>query len=176
MWAIGALGLATACAALVLTVRPVARRADGTRDDLRVKGEPSMDVFRRHGGAVSVLSDGAHVEPGDALRFRLQPAGHRWVLVASIDSAGRSTVYVPFGGATSAQVAADRLFDSDGSITLDDTRGPERVFALFSDRPITSGEATRALADIGRQGPAGIRSTRRLKIAAESQRSLLLEK
>jgi hypothetical protein len=177
-WAFSSFGVAAACTALVLVLvaRVAPRRRDGADDEFRVKGGPSITVFRRHAGTVSVLSEGAHVEPGDALRFTARPAGHRWLLVASVDAAGRPTVYVPFGGSGSAPIDPWRLFEDAGSIILDATRGPERVFALFSDRPITSADATGALADIGRWGSEGIRSTRRLPIAAEFQTSLLLEK
>jgi hypothetical protein len=175
-WTLTALGVTAAAAALVLVARVAPRRVDGGDGDLRAKGKPSMVVFRRHAGAVSVLADGAHVEPGDGLRFTAQPAGHRWLLVASIDSAGRPNVYVPYGGAGSAPIDPVRPFEDGGSITLDDTPGPERVFALFSDRPIAAADATRALAEIGRRGAEGIRSTSRLPIAAAFQSSLLLEK
>jgi hypothetical protein len=160
----------------VLVTRVASRQPDGGDGDLRAKGEASLTVFRRHAGTVTALTDGAHVDPGDSLRFTAQPAGHRWLLVASIDAAGRPSVYVPYGGHASASIDPQRPFEDGGSITLDDTRGPERVFALFSDEPIAAADATRALADIARGGWERIRSTSRLAVAAEFQTSLLLEK
>ena len=54
--------------------------------------------------------------------------------------------------------------------------GPERIFALFTDRPVASTDVTHALQEIGARGDAAIRSTTRLPIAVDFQMSLLLEK
>ena len=175
-WELTALGLAAATAAVVLVTRGAPRRPDAREADLRSKGDASLTVFRRHAGSVSVLSDGARVEPGDSLRFLADPAGYRWLLVLSLDGGGRSTVYLPYGGSASRPIDPLRRFEDDGSITLDETRGPERIFALFSDQPIAAAEAIRALGEIAGRGPEAIRSTRHLLVTAGSQTSLLLEK
>lgn len=175
-WDLMALGVAGAAVALVLVARVSPRHAELREADLRPKGGASLTVYRRHAGAVSVLADGARVNAGDSLRFTADPAGHPWLLVVSVDGGGHSTVYVPYGGSGSAPVDPARPFEDPGSITLDETPGPERIFALFSDHPLAAIDATRALAEIGRLGVEAIRSTRQLPVAAETQTSLLLEK
>jgi hypothetical protein len=175
-WDLMALGLTGAAAALLLVTRGASRHSDARGADLLPKGDASLTVYRRHAGAVSVLADGTRVDAGDGLRFTADPAGHRWLLVVSIDSGGHSSVYVPYGGSSSAPIDPERRFEDPGSITLDETGGPERIFALFSDRPLSATDATRALAEIGSRGAEAIRSTRHLPVAAEAQTSLLLEK
>jgi len=175
-WELMTLGFVAAAAALLVVARVTPRQPAAADADLRWKGDASLTVFRRHAGAVSILSDGTRVDPGDGLQFTADPAGHHWLLVVSIDAGGHATVYLPYGGSTSAPIDPGRRFQDTGSITLDDTRGPERIFALFSDRPIAADDATRALTEIGRRGAEAIRSTRHLPIAAEVQTSLLLEK
>ena len=53
------------------------------------------------------------------------------VLVASIDAAGKTSVYFPFGGNASGLLSESRNELPD-TIVLDDTLGPERIFAFYS--------------------------------------------
>src|SRR5215468_8444654 len=53
--------------------------------------------------------------------------------------------------------AAARRVVLDGSIVLDDTPGPERIWAVISDRPITVAELSARLAVIQVGGAAAIR-------------------
>ena len=61
------------------------------------------------------------------------------------------------------------------SIVLDDAPGPERIFALFSDRKVEDAEVTAALAALGAAGADAIRATARLALPYD-QASVVFEK
>lgn len=145
-------------------------------DDLRQKGDPIFTVYARHGDRVFTIEDGTRLEPGDSLRFTGEPGGYSHLLIASIDSAGRATVYFPYHGAQSAPIDQSRRFEDDASIVLDATRGPERIFAFFSRVPMPAGEVVPKLVEVGKEGPDGIRRNRRLSVAGGVQASVLIEK
>ena len=133
--------LAAAAAFVLLKPRP--------EPALGIKGGPTLQIYARHGEQVTQLQDGMPLAPGDAIRFVLRGAAKQHVLIASIDAAGVATVYYPFGGTTSARVD-EPVLEVPGSVILDGTRGPERVYALFSRAPI---EAAPILAALRAHGP-----------------------
>ena len=162
-------------AAAALLVYLDARRPDAA--DLVAKGGPALVAYARHAGEVHVVRDGETLHPGDQLRFAVVP-DHRFLLIASIDGAGQVSVYFPFNGSESGAISTHVRTELPGAVTLDETLGPERVFALFSARPISSSIVAAALRDIGASpGSAdAIRRARHLPVAADRQVSVLLEK
>ena len=146
-WAL-APALAAACA-LVFVLRP--RPPD--EPDLLEKGAPSLSMFAKRGGQVQPVDDGAQLAPGDAVRFVLHPSGLPYVLVASVDGSGGATIYHPFGGDRSAEVPRSGRVELPGSVVLDQSPGPERVFALFSRAPLGAAEITTALRRWARADP-----------------------
>lgn len=156
--AVGAAGVAT----LLLVALP-----DRT-PILQAKGGGALSVFVLRDEKVFAVADGARLRPGDRIRFAVQGAG--FVLVASIDGRGQVSVYQPSTGLGTGAVTT--LPDS---IRLDDALGPERIFAVFSERPVPDAEVTRALAALGAAGPEAVRRERRLPLPY-AQASLLIEK
>lgn len=144
--------------------------------DLLTKGGGDMVVFRRRGDSVRALVPGEKLSAGDALRFRLAPGDHAYAMVASVDAAGKATIYVPLGGDASAPVPQGGAWEAPGSVTLDDTVGPERLFALFSRKPIAAATVIGALEAVGRGGADAIRKVDHLDVGADSQASVLFEK
>ena len=63
-----------------------------------------------------------------------------------------------------------------GSIVLDGTLGPERVYALWSREPIAAVPVVAALRAIGARGEPAIRNQRILDVRADTQASILIEK
>src|SRR4029079_19456834 len=103
--------------------------------------------------------------------------GRRYALVVSIDGASRLNVYHPYGGAASAPIdAAARRVVLDGSIVLDDTPGPERIWVVISDRPVTVAELSARLAAVQAGGAAAIRRGADLAIPGAWQDSIWFEK
>jgi len=109
----------------------------GRPEGILIKGGGvGLRGFARRGDHVFAVADGTRLQAGDDLRFVVEPGGHRYALVVSVDGAGHASVYFPYGGAASALLGRDK--ELPGSIHLDDAPGPERVFALFSDAPISA--------------------------------------
>jgi hypothetical protein len=122
------------------------------------------------------VSPGEPLRPGDQIRFVLERVRYRYVLIASVDGAGRASIYVPYEGSASLDIGAGDRVEIPGSIVVDDTPGPERLFALVSARPIDAAGVRAALANVGAGGPSAIRGTRRVDVGADDQVSMLLEK
>jgi hypothetical protein len=144
--------------------------------DVVAKGGGQLTMFARRGQDVRRVRDGDPLRPGDAVRFRINPGEASYVLIASLDAAGKSTIYVPAGGALSVAVKSGAWWEAPGSVVLDGTTGPERIYALFSERPLPAARVDQALAEVARGGAAAIRSTARLPLDAVDQASLLIEK
>jgi hypothetical protein len=134
---------ALAAAALLLFMRPP------REPELSYKGGPSLTVYARHRDRVFVVKDGQTLQPGDELRFVVVAPGARYVLIASIDGAGQASVYYPFAAPRSAAVAEGRT-ELPGSVTLDDTLGHERLFAVFSAQALESAKVLPRLQHDGR--------------------------
>ena len=174
------LAVVTAAALLWLANRP----ATGAATRLPViaaKGGPTLHVMVRHGTGsgdhVFDAENGAHLVPGDAIRFVLDTEGGHYVLVLSVDSAGQINVYHPYGGDASAPIdTAARRVVLDGSIVLDDAPGPERIWAVISDRPISVATLRVQLAAIRAGGASAIRLGADLMLPDARQASMWFEK
>lgn len=160
----------TAAALLFLVIRP--RTAS---DDLSIKGDAAWQVYANRDGQTFKVKDGARLDAGDRIRFVVTPNKAHYVLIASLDGAGAATIYYPYGG-TESEWIDDARKELPGSIVLDAAPGPERVFALFSDRPIPADAVIQQLRTIGTGGAEAIRGTHHLDLATRSQLSLVVEK
>jgi hypothetical protein len=160
------------------TVGPKGRRASvvDQEPDVSTKGRPALRTFVRRGERVFAATSGEALAPGDAVRFVVEPRGHRYLLVVSVDGAGKVSVYHPFEGALSAPLGTDPRVELPGSIVLDRAPGPERVFALFSDAPLSAAAARESLERIAAGGPERIRRAHELPLPGTEQDSFLFEK
>jgi hypothetical protein len=181
-WAVAA-GAGMAAAALIAVIAtsagPSARPPDAPDDtaaDFAFEGGPAFRVLVAHGEHAAAVSDGARLGAGDWVRFVVTPGRYRYLLVASVDGAGRATVYFPSGGETSGPVPPGGEVALLQAVALDWTPGPERIFALFSEQPLEARALTDELARVGRGGAEAIRGTRRLSVGPAFQDSLLIEK
>ncbi|MGV3621904.1 MAG: hypothetical protein ACO1OB_13860 [Archangium sp.] len=138
-----AVGLAAA-----LAVVAVSGPGTQTEDDLYVgiKGQPTLEVYAQRGsGGSFAVSPGATLQPSDKIRFVVNPAGSKYVMVASHDGAGVFSVYSPFNANMSQPVDAKSKLELPGAVELDSTLGTERVIAVFSDEPLTASQVEAAL-------------------------------
>lgn len=114
-------------------------------------------LLLRRGANVQRIDDGAVVHPGDALAFLVDPGPSRFALVLSIDGARQISVYSPYAGATSAPVPASSLSTAlDPSITLDATLGPERIWLLVSDAPLSVAQLRPTLEHLAASGSSAV--------------------
>jgi hypothetical protein len=140
-------------------------------------GGPALHVYARREGRVFLVADGASLAPGDDFRFVVEPAGRRFLLIASVDGAGHAAIYHPYGGTASAPLVAAPRVELPGSIHLDASPGPERLYALLSDEPLDAAPVLERLRAIGKEGDAAIRAHRFLDgTRALAQVSLCFEK
>jgi hypothetical protein len=172
LWFAGLLVPATA--GLVLALVQV-RRDEGPL--YATKGSPTLSVAARR-GALVFRPDADHpVRPHDQIRFQIRRTpSAAFVLIASVDGAGRPNIYVPYEGRRSQALPMGDPAELPGSIILDASPGPERIFALLSAAPLDADLVRRALARIGAGGAAAIRETSRLDVGVSEQTSVLLEK
>jgi hypothetical protein len=136
------------------------------------KGGGALQIFGRRGDRALTVQEGARLRAGDQLRFAVQSGGARFVLVGSADGRGQASIYYP-----SAPLGRDGglLELLPESIVLDDAPGPERIFAIFSDRPLDAALVKQALSIVATGGAATIRNVRRLDLPY-AQATILLEK
>jgi len=173
--------LASAAALALWTAGKLPSHAGSTSNDdaVQAKGRATLQLVARHEGHVVPVDDkAAHLLPGDEIRFVVHAAGPdaSYLLIASVDGGGRANVYHPYGGATSAKVDHLGRWEVPGSIVLDESPGPERVFAFFSKEPLQAAMVTQALSALGQRGWEAIRHTDRVDVAGTEQSSSVIEK
>jgi hypothetical protein len=125
--------LAAGVATLVLVVR-----APAPAETTRSKGRAHVGFFVEHGGDVRRGAPGERVSPGDRVRFTATPAdptrpGH--LAIIGVDAARVATVYFPAGGVSDVVPLGDDV-ELPRATLLDDTLGPEVVYAFFCVRPL----------------------------------------
>jgi hypothetical protein len=140
--AVPALGLAAAAAIAIVVLPRTPERYYGE------KGGPNLEVVARRGESQFAVHSGSHLKPRDQIRFVVDPAGAKYLLIASRDGQGKLTIYYPYGGTASGRLAANRQELPD-SIELDDVTGPERLYAFFSDAPLQTDEVKTQLSAHG---------------------------
>jgi hypothetical protein len=122
-WWLGVSVFAMAAALVVMFVRTPTEEPV-----LGIKGAPDVQVYANQDGRVVALRDGMELRPGDRIRFVVLGAAHQPVVITSIDGADRSTVF--FDGVPHAP-----RYEVPGSVILDDTLGPERLYLRVGVEP-----------------------------------------
>jgi hypothetical protein len=182
---------AVAFAGLIFVWRtPASHRGDAAgpgEPTVSVKGGLDFAIAVRRGDRV-FHAEAQPLRAGDRIRFVFDGVNSSYLMVGSVDGAGHANIYVPYEGAQSVPVAsgppASAHLEIEGSIVLDMAPGPERVFALVSQRPLAVGPVRSALSAIGAAGPETIRETKVLKLPSQLlaaagtliQRSVIFEK
>jgi hypothetical protein len=146
-------------------------------DAIRIKGgEPTLRSFARRMQHVFPIQDGMELHPGDEMRFVVDSPRLQFLLLASVDGAGRVNIYFPYDGSQSGVIATGKPTELPGSIVLDTAPGPERVFAFYSKNPLLRAELEPVLKSLGASGPAAIRAKKLLPVKAGAQFTFLFEK
>jgi hypothetical protein len=132
---------AAAVALFVLWPRP----ADDKIGSIRLKGGASLGFYVQRDGRVSQGASGDRVHPGESIRFAATTESAAYLIVASIDPAGRISVYHPPGARAEAiGPSRDQLLPD--SILLDSVLGTEVVYGFFCDSAVEVTAARKALA------------------------------
>lgn len=158
----------------LLFVLPGERSPDGP--ELAVKGGAALRVFVHRGERVWKATEGEPLAPEDQVRFEVEAGGLPYLLVVSIDGAGKPSIYYPYDGGQSGPVDPQQEVVLPGSIVLDAAPGPERLYALFSREPLQAEAVKAALLEVGAGGPDAIRAQALLPIEVDAQASFFFEK
>ena len=137
---LGAALAAAAAVALVALGTPAS--SPGTRS----KGPPHVDFFVKRGARVARGRAGQLLRAGDLLRFTVSSDRARYLALFDRDAHG-ARVYYP-GGRHAAALRPGSAVPLDFSIELDDSLGPEHIYAVFCPEPFAleplRGELARA--------------------------------
>jgi hypothetical protein len=144
--------------------------------DLGVKGGGGLVTYVRHGNKVARLVPGSVLESGDALRFAIEPHNNAYLLIAGVDGAGSASAYYPFGQWHSVPITNHDRFEVPGSIVLDNSAGPERIFAFLSAQPLDVNLVRTTLEQLARRGPQAIRASHDLQVPGADTSSVIFEK
>jgi hypothetical protein len=112
----------------------------------RTKGGVALEMFVKDAvlGA-RPAPDGTTLKEGDQIQFRYRADGKRYVFVVSVTDQGVFSPLYPDRPSASIEVTPSGTHVLDGSVILDDAHGPERIIALFSDRPLTFDDVKAAI-------------------------------
>jgi hypothetical protein len=134
-------------ASIALSVYLGGKDRTQTEDDvyIGVKGGASLEVVanRAETGQFPVRP-GTVLKPKDRIRFVVNTAGAKYVMIASRDGAGAFSVYYPYGSAQSGEVTPGHV-ELPKSIELDETTGNERIVAVFSQEPVEASAVKAAI-------------------------------
>jgi hypothetical protein len=145
----------TAALVLGVTTTITIKRINAPEETyIGIKGGPGLEVFAERGGKQFPVKPGAALQPKDKVRFVVNSAGSKYVLIASRDGAGNFTVYYPYNGLESAPLAQREL---PGSIELDEVTGKEWLVAVFSDAPVKANAVKTLMEGAREQGIEGAR-------------------
>lgn len=105
------------------------------------KGMPSIAVYIKRDGTVSLWDGLAPVQAGDALQLKVAAKGYSRITVAALQDGTLSELYA---GAASGEGMLPR------SWTVDEAPGPEVLLVAFSSAPLTKAGQAAALATLPR--------------------------
>jgi len=170
-----------ACAALVagLALWPAPRPAPGDAGGLRTKGSIGLRFYVQRGAESEPGVSGGEYHENERIQFTYSSGPHRFLFLVSLDERGRVSNFNHRGEPRSVAIAPGEDRVLEGSIILDSATGYERVFAVFSDRPLAYGEVRRAaetaLAEAVRAGRT-VRDLERLPLPWPQASILLLKR
>jgi hypothetical protein len=166
--------LVPAAAALLLVARPVVHsRGDGGRAATSIKGGLIIETYCKRGDEVFPAVDGADFLPGDRLRIAYSKERPGFLLVFGVDDQGRVFPYYDDKALTGVAVEAGARVLLPGSVELDEHKGWERVFALWSEHQLGDDVVRSAVHAALSGGNSDIRRTTILDLPVEQMSFLL---
>jgi hypothetical protein len=137
-WSLAGLAVLFGGAGLLLRERP---RSGDASSELGAKGMPSIAVYIKRDGAISLWDGRAPVQAGDALQLKVAVEGYSRVTVAALQEGTLTPLYA-------APASGEGLLPR--SWTVDDAPGPEVLLVVFSREPLTKAGQEAALAKLPR--------------------------
>ena len=168
--------LVPAAAALLLVARPVLRsHGDGNRAATAVKGGLLIETYCKRGDDVFPAVDGGDFLQGDRLRFAYSNGRPGFLLIFGVDDQGKVFPYYEENALIGTQAEAGARVFLPGSVELDDHKGWERIFALWSETQLGDDVVRAAIGGALSAANSDIRRTTTLDLPVE-QVSLLLRR
>jgi hypothetical protein len=162
--------LAAASAVVLAVVLAVALWHPGEREAtyIGIKGVLGLEVYCQRADQVFRVNPGDRLLAEDRIRFAVSTPGPGQVMIVSVDQQGEVSLFYPPG-----QVEGGRT-ELEGSTILDASKGPERIFAVFSEGTLDFGAVKAAVAR-GLEEMGDVARLQRLPLDLV-QNSLLVEK
>jgi hypothetical protein len=135
---------------------------------IRFKGSVGFEVHVKRAARSVRVQDGDVLTAGDQLAFIHVLPRARHLLLLGIDDAGAVTRYFPTDAAPSVSLVEAGRQQLAVGVELDARKGEERLFALFSDRPLVEAEIRGTMQDAlrrARQQGLGISELSRLGVS-----------
>jgi hypothetical protein len=168
--------LVPATAALLLVARPVLHlHGDGNQAGTAIKGGLIVETYCKRGADVFPALDGADFTQGDRLRFAYSKDRPGFLLVFGVDDQGRVFPYYEENVLTGVRVEAGARVFLPGSVELDDHKGWERIFMVWSETQMTDDVMRAAIGAALSAADNDIRHATTLDLPIE-QMSLLLRR
>lgn len=144
-WGLGFLAMCTASLGIFLFVRAgitpsTTHPISLPPETVALKGEarPQLRVYRKKITGPELLGTQASLHTGDVLQLRYLSAGHRYGVIASIDSRGTMTLHLPEHAGTAVPLEHEGEKALPHSYELDDSPGFERFLFITSNTPFPS--------------------------------------
>lgn len=146
----------------------------GEKSGIRAPGPLEVYVLRR--GDVLPARSGDAFYAGDRLQFMVRPGSYRHLFLVSLDADGQLHPFVPDDDGSSLTLNGDGEQLLPHAIQLDDYRGLERIFAVYSDQPFTFERLEQAVSHLPSQRPLPLATLEQLPLAGMAQVSFLMVK
>jgi hypothetical protein len=168
--------LVPATAALLLLARPVLHlHGDGNQAGNAIKGGLIVETYCKRGADVFPAIDGGDFLQGDRLRFAYSKDRPGFLLIFGVDDQGRVFPYYEENALNGVRVEAGARVLLPDSVELDDHKGWERVFAVWSESQLADDVMRAAIAAALSAADSDIRRATVLDLPVE-QMSLLLRR
>lgn len=119
-------------AALLLAVGTGVVLFNGRTSDTRIKGAVELQPFVLDRGGKVVLRESRVFFPGERIQFTYACGKEQYLILMSVDTSGRVSVFYPAHGDSSIHLVPGRGLPLEHSILLDDYIGKELFIGLFS--------------------------------------------
>ncbi|MBW1872863.1 MAG: hypothetical protein JRJ19_12405 [Deltaproteobacteria bacterium] len=118
---------------VVLTIVVFPPEQSTEKDDgyIGIKGTVGLQIVCKRQELVFRLNAGDSLVADDSIQFVVAAPGPGFVMVVSMTEDGGLSLYYPAGSRQARQISGQEQ-TLPGSIILDDSRGAERIFVLFS--------------------------------------------
>jgi hypothetical protein len=142
----------------------------------RVKGPLVLEAFCKRGERTFPVASGDAFQAGDRLRFAYSKPASGYLMIFGVDDGRAVFPYYPDGKLGGLPVQPGARVMLPDSIELDDHRGKERIFALWSDRPFEGDRVKRALDEALEKVGGDLTKLDKLPVPGVEQVSYLLRK